>query len=289
MLELFEHVLVHAVIDSLKLLPFLFLAYLLIEYIEHRASDRFQQLLNGSGKFGPLGGALVGLIPQCGFSGAAANLYSCRVITAGTLIAVFLSTSDEAIPVLLSNPEQIGSVGALLLAKVLIAVIAGFLLDLTGLFRSSQTEKTTEAIHHLCDDDHCGCETGHGIFRSALNHTIRIFLFVLLLTILLNLGIELIGEEQLSNLLMSNTVFQPAIAALIGLIPNCAASVLITQLYVAGTISFGSAIAGLCTGAGVGLIVLFKSNHNLKQNLKLLLYLYLAGAIFGTIIHLLGW
>ena len=129
MWELLEHVLLHAVIDSLKLLPFLFLAYLLIEYIEHRASDRFQRFLNGSGKFGPLGGAVVGLIPQCGFSGAAANLYSCRVITVGTLAAVFLATSDEAIPVLLANPEHIGDVGALLLCKVVIAVLAGFLLD----------------------------------------------------------------------------------------------------------------------------------------------------------------
>lgn len=289
MWELLEHVLLHAAIDSLKLLPFLFLAYLLIEYIEHRASDRFQRFLNGSGKFGPLGGAVVGLIPQCGFSGAAANLYSCRVITVGTLAAVFLATSDEAIPVLLANPEHIGDVGALLLCKVVIAVLAGFLLDFAKLLRPAHTDGPQEAIHHLCGDEHCGCEEGHGIFRSALHHTVRIFVFILLLTILLNLGIELIGDEQLSKLLMSDTVFQPAIAALIGLIPNCAASVLITQLYVAGTISFGSAVAGLCTGAGVGLIVLFKTNRNMKQNFQILLYLYLAGTIAGTVIHLLGW
>ena len=282
-------VIIDTLIDSLKLLPFLFISYLLIEFIEHKSSKSLEKILKNSGKFGPVIGSILGLVPQCGFSVTAANLYAGRVITLGTLIAVFLSTSDEAIPVLLSHPDSAPQIFKLLAFKLLIGILAGIIIDF--IFRKKHNlkkdiEEVHEHMHNMCS--HCDCNHDHGILRPTLKHTINIFIFIFIIAFILNTVIYFIGQEKLSTLLMSGTIFQPLIAGLIGLIPNCASSVLLTELYIAGNISFASVIAGLCTGAGIGMVVLFKVNHDFKQNLKILGTIYAIGSISGIIIGLIG-
>ena len=282
-------VIIDTLIDSLKLLPFLFISYLLIEFIEHKSSKSLEKILKNSGKFGPVIGSILGLVPQCGFSVTAANLYAGRVITLGTLITVFLSTSDEAIPVLLSHPDSAPQIFKLLAFKLLIGILAGIIIDF--IFRKKHNlkkdiEEVHEHMHNMCS--HCDCNHDHGILRPTLKHTINIFIFIFIVAFILNTVIYFIGQEKLSTLLMSGTIFQPLIAGLIGLIPNCASSVLLTELYIAGNISFASVIAGLCTGAGIGMVVLFKVNHDFKQNLKILGTIYAIGSISGIIIGLIG-
>ncbi len=283
-----------ALIDSFKMLPFLFAAYLLIEWIETRASSRFEAALS-SGRAGVPTGALLGLFPQCGFSVAAARLYSSGMITAGTLAAVFLSTSDEAIPVLLANPGSIGVIVRLIAAKLVIALAAGFLLDAVGgrLFpartRSAVRRSGNDETHvHSCG---CGCEhagSAAGIFLTAARHTLRILHFLLVLMFLLNAAIAAIGEERLAAFLMTESIFQPFLAALFGFIPNCAASVILTQLYLDGALSFGSAVAGLSTGAGLGLVVLLREHKDVRSNARFLLYLYIVSAAAGMLLQVLG-
>lgn len=274
-------ILLDAVIDSLKTLPFLFGAYLLIEFLEHRASGRMVDMLSRLGPLGPLGGAALGCVPQCGFSVAAANFYAGRLITPGTLLAVFLSTSDEALPILLSRPDSAKMLLPLLGVKLAAGTIAGILTDIV--YTKFLKQRQAAPFHELCED--CGCEE-KGVFRSALGHTVKIFLFLLLVNLLLNAAMELAGEATISRLLLSGSVFQPLLAALIGFIPNCAASVILTQLYLEGSLSFGAAVAGLCTGAGLGLLVLFRVNRNWKENLCIAGVLYVAAAVTGTICQL---
>ena len=265
--------------DSLVTLPFLFGVYLLIEYIEHKSADRLGNALRKMGPFGAAGGAVLGVIPQCGFSVAAANLFSGRLISMGTLVAVFISTSDEAVPLMLSDPSAIGSLWKLILCKVIIAVAAGVLVDVIAKLLGLTHEE--EPFKDLCAD--CDCEH-HSILHSAIHHTVEIIVFIFVVDLLLNGFMELAGEETVSKLLMTNTVFQPLIAGIVGFIPNCAASVVLTQLYINGVLSFGSVIAGLSTGAGVGLLVLFKTNKHLKQNLSVMGILYFAGVVSGLLI-----
>lgn len=290
MLDIILDIVVDTLIDSVKMLPFLFLSYLIIELIEHKSSDKLKKILSKSGKYGSVSGAALGLVPQCGFSVTASNLYSSRVITLGTLIAVFLATSDEAIPVLLSHPNSIGLLIKILLVKFIIAFIAGVLIDLViNKIHSKENEKKKieeahEHMHEICSN--CNCEE-NGIIKSTLKHTVNVFLFIIIVSFILNIVIHIIGEENLSKVLMSGTIFQPFIAGIIGLIPNCASSVILTELYIAGNISFGAIIAGLATGAGIGLAVLFKSNHNQKENLKILGILYALGVFSGIIIQII--
>lgn len=274
-------VFLEALLDSLKMLPFLFAAYLFIEYLEHKASDKMRVGLQRLGPLGPVGGAALGIVPQCGFSVTAANFYAGRIITLGTLFAVFLSTSDEAIPILLSHPEALHYLWPMLLIKLISAVLFGVLVD--AVMKYVLKQKETVRFDTLCKD--CDCEHG-GILRPALRHTVHIFLFVLLTNLVLGLAIHFVGEEQLSALLLGDSIFQPFLTALIGLIPNCAASVLITELFVAGSLQFGSCVAGLCAGAGVGLAVLFRMNKNLKENLTILGLLYAASVFTGLIVNL---
>ncbi len=270
---------IDALLDALKTLPFLLGAYLLMEFLEHRQAGKGPRLLQ---QLGPLGGAVLGCVPQCGFSVAAANLYAARYITPGTLLAVFLATSDEAVLILLSQPGALGEIAKLLGVKLLSAAAFGFLAD--GLLRCFFRGEARPDAHALCEEAHCGCE-GQGILRPALRHTLRIFLFLLTVNLLLGFGLEALGEEALSRVMLSGSALQPFLTALIGFIPNCAASVLLTELYLGGAISFGAAAAGLCTGAGLGLLVLFRVNKPQRQNFLLAGALYGAAVTVGLILH----
>ena len=277
-------VILDALIDSVKLLPFLFITYLIMEYIEHKTSEKAKNTIKKSGKFGPLIGSILGAFPQCGFSVAATNLYAARVITLGTLISVYLSTSDEMIPIFISEGASIVTLLKILGIKVLIGMIAGFVIDLVLRLRKKDDEE--ERIIDLCEKEHCHCD--HGIFKSALKHTINIFLFVLIITFVINIIIYFIGEDTIAGFIGSNPVLGPILGGIIGLIPNCASSVILTQLYLENVIPAATMISGLLVGAGVGLIVLFKMNKGIKQNLKITGLLYAIGVVSGIIIQLTG-
>ncbi|MFQ7157400.1 MAG: putative manganese transporter [Merdimonas faecis] len=279
-MELLFHTVEHAFIDCLRMLPFLFAAFLLIEALEHYSGRLITKVMQKIGRAGPIVGAVVGCVPQCGFSVMAANLYAGGVISVGTLLAVFLATSDEAVLIILGNPGRAGEVGMLLGAKVLIAVIGGYAADLFLKERLS----SEKSCGNLCD--HCGCHEAHaGILMPAWRHTFRLFAYLFIFTWILNLVIEVFGIEGLSRALLGDSVFQPVIAALIGLIPNCGASVILTQLYLSGAISFASVVAGLCTGAGAGLIVLFKVNRNRIENIKIMIVLYFMAVVAGLLLQ----
>lgn len=280
------------IVDSVKILPFLFITYLIMEYIEHKMKQKSKTAIKKSGKYGPLIGGIVGIFPQCGFSVSATNLYAGRVITLGTLISVYLATSDEMLPIFISEGVSPIIIIKVLAVKLLIGIVAGFIIDFViKLIHKNKKEKTEEEkeieIEHLCEEGHCHCEDG-SIIKSALSHTINIFAFIIIVTFIINILVYFIGEENISNLLLDRKILGPVIAGLVGLIPNCAASVILTNMYLENVISAASMISGLLTGAGVGLAVLFKTNKNLKENLKIVGILYLIGAISGIILELLG-
>ncbi len=278
-------VLQDTLIDSIKLLPFLFITYLIMEYIEHKTKEKTKEAIKKSGKFGPFFGSILGIVPQCGFSVSATNLYAARVITLGTLISVYLSTSDEMIPIFLSEAVSIDVILKILGIKLIIGMIAGFVIDFViRLKNKNQIEE--EKIIDLCEKEHCHCE--HGIFKSALKHTINIFLFILLITFVLNTAIYLIGEENIANFMLNKPILAPIFAGIIGLIPNCASSVILTQMYLENVISSATMISGLLVGAGVGIAVLFKTNKGVKQNLKIVALLYGIGVVSGIILELFG-
>lgn len=268
-------------IDSIKLLPFLFLTYLVMEYIEHKAGDKMQEAIRGAGRGGPVIGGILGIFPQCGFSTAAANLYAGRIISLGTLMAVFLSTSDEMLPVMISSEAGAALICKILAVKAAVAVAAGFVIDLIA-----GRKRKDMRIRHLCEQHHCHCE--NGIWKSALHHTAEIFLYLLLITLVLNAVIAWVGEDALGRLILNRPVAGPFIAGLAGLIPNCAASVVITRLYLEGVLNAGSLMAGLLSGTGVGLLVLLRVNDDPKENLRLIALLYAIGVVSGIVIELLG-
>ena len=281
MLEILEH----TIEDSVKLIPFLFLTYLLMEYIEHKTKEKTKETIKKSGKFGPLIGSLLGIIPQCGFSVSATNLYAARVITLGTLISVYLSTSDEMLPIFLSEGVAIDIILKILAIKLIIGMIAGFLIDLViNLKNKGKVEE--EKIIDLCEKEHCHCE--HGIFKSALKHTANIFIFIFIITFVINTAIHIIGEDNIAGFMLDRPILGPIISGIIGLIPNCASSVIITQMYLENIISVGTMIAGLLVGAGVGLAVLFRTNKGIKENIKITVLLYGIGVVSGIILELIG-
>lgn len=279
MKEILKHTLIHSLEDTLKIIPFLFIAFLIIELIEHKLSKKTKKIITKSGKFGPLFGGLLGLFPQCGFSVMATNLYITRIISLGTLIAIYLATSDEMLPILLSNNVGITMIIKLLGIKLLVGVVVGFIIDF--ILRKRKKEKID---YHICDEDECHCEKG--IISSTIKHTLNTVLFIFIATFLLTISIEVLGEENLSKVFLKNNIFGPFISSLIGLIPNCASSVIITELYIENAISLGAAMAGLLTNSGIALILLFKSNKNLKENFTILGLVYGIGAISGIIIEL---
>ena len=274
-------------IDAIKLLPFLFITYLIMEYIEHKMGEKSKNIIKKSGKLGPIFGSILGIFPQCGFSVSATNLYAARVISLGTLISVYLSTSDEMLPIFISEAVSPIIILKILGIKLIIGLIAGILIDLIiSLFTKNKKEENNE-IGHICEEDHCHCDE-KGILKSSIHHTLNIFLFILIVTFVLNILVHLIGEERIANLILNKPVLGPIISSFIGLIPNCAASVIITNLYLENVISLGSMISGLLTGAGVGLAVLFRTNNKIKENINIVVLLYLFGVISGIIIEFIG-
>lgn len=287
-MEILLDVLADAWGDSVKMLPFLYLAYLLIEWLERHHGARIEQALAGGGRWGFIPGALLGCVPQCGFSAVASNLYASRVITPGTLLAVFIATSDEAIPLLAAEPSQWGSLVLLLLSKAVFAMVGGALLDVPlrhVLPRSLYGGYAGHADEVDCHEEH---EEHSGIWLAALRHTVEIFLFILLFSALIGLCFAWVGEDTITTALAGMGFLQPVLTALVGLVPNCAASVLLAQLYIDGAISFGSLFAGLTAGAGVGLAVLWRVNPSWKQNLFMTGLLWAAGAAAGMLLQLAG-
>ena len=263
MQEILE-ILQETAIDTLKLIPFLFITYLIMEYIEHKTSNKIRETIKMSGKFGPLLGAIVGIFPQCGFSVSATNLYAGRVITLGTLIAVYLTTSDEMLPILLTEAVPMKTILMILCIKLLLGIIAGFIIDfIFNIIKKDKKEK--QQIEELCEHEHCHCD--EGIVLSATKHTISITVFIFIITLILNGIITYIGEEAIVHFISKNIILGPIIAGAIGLIPNCASSVILTELFIGNVISMPVLISGVAVNAGVGLLVLFKTNKNIKENL----------------------
>ncbi len=271
-----------ALIDSVKILPFLFITYLIMEYLEHKTSEKTKKAIRKSGKFGPIIGGLLGAIPQCGFSVSATNLYAGRVITIGTLISIYLSTSDEMLPILISNGTNIGLIIKIISIKIIIGIMAGILIDF--IYRKKK-EQENENIHSLCEHEHCHCEDG--IIKSSIKHTLQIFIFILIVSIILNVILQIVGKETLAGLMLKSPILGPILSGIVGLIPNCASSVILTELFISNVIGMGTLIGGLLVNSGLGVIVLFKINKNLKENIIIVSTLFAIGVISGIIIELI--
>ena len=284
MQEILE-VLQDTAIDTIKLLPFLFITYLIMEYIEHKTSNKVKDVIKKSGKFGPLLGAIVGVFPQCGFSVSATNLYAGRLITLGTLISVYLATSDEMLPILLTEAVPAGTIFTILGIKLVLGIVAGFIIDFViRMFRKEKVEEQEEKIEEICEHEHCHCE--EGIVTSAIKHTLNITILIFFITLVLNGIIAYIGEDTIAHFISKNVILGPIVAGLIGLIPNCASSVILTELFISNVISMPVLISGVAVNAGVGLLVLFKTNKNAKENLKIVGLLYIIGVLAGIILEL---
>jgi len=278
-LEIIKHILIHALKDGIKIIPFLFIAFVLIEIIEHKLTKHTKKIITKFKKTGPIIGSTLGIIPQCGFSVIATNLYITRIITLGTLIAIYLSTSDEMLPILLSQNVEGFTILKILLIKFFIGVMAGIIIDF--IIRKQKPKEIED--FSICEEEHCHCEKG--ILLSSIKHTISISIFIIIATIIINLLLEVVGTDNISKILLKDSIFAPFISSLIGLIPNCGSSVIITELYINNIISLSTMIAGLLTGSGVALLVLFKSNKNLKENLIVLSIIYGIGVISGIILN----
>lgn len=271
--------LLDALIDSAKMIPILYITYLLMEMIEHHSSSNMAWVVTKLDKAGPLVGSLFGIIPQCGFSSAVASLYSAKGVTIGTLIAIFLATSDEMLPILISTNAGAVLILQILGMKLVIGIVAGMLVDV--IFAKRNRERK-EDIHALCERAHCSCEDG--VWLSALRHTVNIILWIIAVCFLLNLAFEIVGEDVLRELIGNKPVIGTFAAGVLGLVPNCSTSVLLTNLYVERVIGLGVMMSGLCVNAGVGLFVLYRQNRPLKDNLMITGILYAIGVAAGLII-----
>lgn len=271
-----------ALLDSAKILPFLFFAYLAMEYIEHKMGERAKREIERAGALGPVFGSVLGVIPQCGFSTVASNLFAGRIITVGTLLAVYLSTSDEMLPIFISESVPVVTMVKILGVKCLIAMVAGFLID--AVLRLLTHGKKEEMMSgDLCEHEHCHCEKS--ILKSSLVHTVKIILFIFLISAILNILIAIVGEDSLKQLIGNRPVITCFVAGLVGLIPNCAASVVITELFLEHMISVGAMFSGLLVGAGVGLLVLFRVNEHWEENVKIVALLYGIGVGAGLFLE----
>lgn len=278
-------VIVDTLIDAAKLLPFLYLAYLLMEFLEHRSGGAAERCLRDSGKFGPFAGALLGILPQCGFSAAASGLYAGRVVTTGTLIAVYLSTSDEMLPILISEGAEPLVILRLLGLKLAIGIAAGFAVDgVTALIRRKHPVTDGAQIEDICEREHCNC--GNHFALSALKHTLRVAVFILIVTFALNTAVYLVGEDTLAKAFSENPALALLGATFVGLIPNCASSVILTELYLSGVLSLGAAVGGLLVNAGIGVAILFRNNRPVRDSFRVLAILYGIGLFAGFLIDL---
>lgn len=317
------HSLEHSLQDTLYLIPVLFITYVIMEWIEHKAGKRTQDAVRDAGIAGPFIGALLGAVPQCGFSAMAATLYAGRVITLGTLFAVFLSTSDEMLPIFIAENAPASMIISILGIKVAIGMVFGFLVD--AVLRITRRNEDKLKIHELCANADCGCSKDcatcqndpesvyehvddcskgcdhkshvhdhahdHGwsaILKSALKHTVQVMVFILVITFALDCILELVGEDVLSGFLRDNAILSIFASGLVGLIPNCAASVVIADLYIEGILGAGAMLSGLLVAAGVGLLVLFQANRHLRQNLLIVSVLYAIGVACGLAVYGLG-
>ena len=288
--------------DTLRLVPFLFVTYLAMEALEHASAERVQAVVERSGKAGPVVGSLLGAVPQCGFSAMAATLYAGRVVTAGTLVAVILSTSDEMVPVFLAHQEPVGRLAAIMVLKVVVGVSVGLAVD-AALRAWHRAGDGRPHIAELCERAHCHCEEaeehdgahghshGHGrwaIVRSALVHTLQVSAWILVITFAFGLVIELVGTESLAALLANHPVRATFVSALVGLIPNCGASVAITELYLEGVLTTAPMLAGLLASGGVGLLVLWRTNADARQNAVITAFVYAVSVVVGLVAGGLG-
>lgn len=264
------------VIDTLKLIPFLWLTFYLIEVIEHKYQKKSQKIIKKSGKYGPILGGILGCFPQCGFSVMATNLYITKIISLGTLISIYLSTSDEMLPILLSEKSDIKTILSIIGVKVLIGIIAGIIIDL--IFK----KRKEHSIQEICEHEHCHCEKS--ILASSIHHTLNTIIFILITSFFINILMNYGLEQYLKNIFHTSSILTPFLSSLIGLIPNCGASIILTELYLNHILSFSSLISGLLTGSGVALLVLFKNNKNTKENLFILFLIYTIGVFSGLIL-----
>lgn len=274
-----EEFLMDCVMDTVRMIPFLLVAFLIIELIEHKLNDKSKEIIEKSGKFGPLFGGLLGAFPQCGFSVLTTNLYITRIVSIGTLVAVYLSTSDEMIPVLLSSEVPLIDIIKMVLLKVVVGIIFGFIVDFIFRHRKSQD-------YHICDDDTCDCKDS--IIKSTLIHTIKTTAFIFLSTLFIGICLVMVNGDEIAYFFKYHPVLAPIISSLIGLIPNCASSIFLTQLYIRGMISFGTTMSGLLTGSGVAILLLFRNNDSFKDSIIITVLVYLIGVVVGLLINLLG-
>ena len=271
------------IIDTIKIVPFLFVAFLIIEIIEHKLSNKNKDVIKRSGKYGPVIGGILGIIPQCGFSTMATNLYVTRIVSLGTLVSIYLSCSDEMLPILLSEKVSMGVICKLLIMKAFIGIISGIVIDLILRKRSEREEFQ----YDICSSEHCHCEE-ENIITSSFYHTVKISIFILIINFLLNIVFNYGGESFLAKMLLNDNVFSSFLTGIIGLIPNCGASVMITELYINKVISLGATMSGLLAGSGISMFILFKTNKNIKENIGILLLVYGISVVSGMIIDLIG-
>lgn len=294
-LDIIQEFVGDALIDTLEVIPFLFVTYLILEFMENRMSKKALEKFEKAGPLGPIIGSALGALPQCGWSSAASTFYAGRVITIGTLFAVYLSTSDEMIPIFIAGGMPINEMLVLIGVKFVIGVIFGFLIDgIVRLFKLEKSKgKEKYEIHTLCERDRCSCNhhdenSKSKVLRPAIIHTFQVTIFIFIITLLLNIIIVLIGGyENLSGLIAENKYLSVIGTSLIGLIPNCASSVVIAQLYVDGILGMGALLAGLLDAAGVGLIVLFRNNRPVKQNIIITISIFIISVIIGLLTTLI--
>lgn len=275
-----KEIIIDTLIDGAKLLPFLFITFLLMELIEHKFGDKLNKKLTKVNKVGPLLGSLLGIIPQCGISASASNFYITRVISLGTLISVYLSTSDEMLPILISENASIISIIKILAIKFICGLVFGFIIDFLT------RKKGREDIKDFCQLEDCDCD--HGVLKSSIIHTLKTFIYILIISFILNIIFYYFGEDFLEKVLMKNNPFGVILTSLIGLIPNCSTSILLTELYLKDVISVGKLLSGVLVNSGVGLLILIRYNKNKKETIKIIAILLGIGILVGFIFDILG-
>lgn len=282
--EFIHEVLIHGVKDTALIIPVLFITYLIIELFEHKSSKRVEQFIQKSGIFGSILGGIIGVVPQCGMSVVASNLFSGGVITVGTLLAVFLSTSDEMLPILVSSSVPMETTIFILVYKTVVSIVLGLIIDV--IYTVLMKHKPCGSITNLCSEENCDCEE-KGIINSAIHHTLTVGAFLLVTTLVMNACIYLVGDYNIAKIVYTYPILSYFASSLVGLIPSCASSVILTSLFVEGLISVGTMLSGIFTSTGVGLLVLIRTQHCKKETLFIILSLVLSGNIFGYLIDIL--